>query len=148
MSCLVARTAHLVTPRLRPRSRISPMGLTVREEGTEWRYGASIHNLLLAGFPRRIPLLQKARRACDGAMPGRGAVHSARYRIQFDRHHRETHGGKHALAVDRFSHHRRREARQKPRHGVWTTAKNTHGIDGNVGARLETRSRRACPFER
>src|SRR6202158_6304576 len=47
MPCLVARTGHLVTPHLRPRSRISPMGLTVREGGREWHYGAPIHNSYL-----------------------------------------------------------------------------------------------------
>src|SRR5260370_25784538 len=81
------------------------MDLTVREEGTEWQYGTPILDLLLERFHRCFSRLQEAGRAGHGAMPRRGALHRSGCRIQFHRHHRETHGGKHAFAMMRSEEH-------------------------------------------
>src|SRR5712664_812728 len=110
--------AAIVTRNLPRRKGTSRMGLTAREEGTEWQYGAPIHHFLLERFHGCFSLLQEAGRAGHGAMPRRRALHRSGCRIQFDRHHRETYGGKHALALDRFSNQRWRKARPQPRHGI------------------------------
>src|SRR6266496_2241939 len=84
------------------RQRVLREGLTVRCERRKWLHGTSIHGILFEGFHRHFPILQKTRRARDGAVSGRGALHHARCGIEFDCHHREAPGGKHALALDGF----------------------------------------------
>src|SRR5260370_521792 len=103
--------AAIVTRNLPRRKGTSQMDLRVREEGTERRYGTPILHFLLERFDGCFSLLQEIGRASHGAVPGRSALHDPRCRIQFDRHHRETHGGKHAFALDRFSNQRWRKAR-------------------------------------
>src|SRR5712692_3203871 len=122
--------------------------LTVRGNGRKWRYGTPTHHLLLERFHRSLPVLQETCRASHGAVPGQGAFHDPRRRIQLHRHPRETHGGKYALALERFSNQRRREAGPQSRHRVRRTAQDAWGIAGTVGTRLEVCIRRIAAAHR
>src|ERR1700721_1414299 len=75
-----------------------------------WTHGAPIHYILRGGFHRDLPLLQNAGRASDATADRRAALRGSGWRDELDRGNRETYVGQHALALDRFSYQRWREA--------------------------------------
>ena len=75
-------------------------------------------------------LLQAPRRTRHRASARRSSDADARSRVELDRHDREAYLRQHALALDRFSHHRWRETRPEPRHRIRRAAANARGNDG------------------
>src|SRR5437016_9576431 len=79
------------------------MELTAGRKRTKWRHATPIYNFVCERFHRLVSLLQKARRACHGAMFRRRSRGDDRCGIELHRRHREAHGGEYAFALDGFS---------------------------------------------